>query len=217
MKIQWWRGAVRAVLFAGAAMSGCGGGSPPPASSSLCGVIEPCGGDVTGTWKVIDSCANITAIRTAVTAICPQETVSIADLTTTGSITFNADMTYTSANVIARSAQSFSEPIGCLNGMTCADRAASLNTPASTGSCSGSDVCVCSASSTTDYFGVAGTYSLYSGQEGFMKLASNGGGNLDSISYCVQGEELHLITLLSSAAADGGTSVLGFDVVARRQ
>jgi len=200
-------------MSAGALVFGCGGKSAQVPSE--CGRSSPCGGDLTGTWKVIGACVNTSAIAADVRASCAQETITINTVDGSGSITFGSDMTYANANIVEHNSLSSTEPASCLSGRTCAEQAASLQTPVATASCTGTSSCTCSVNSTTDYFGSSGSYTI-SGV-GLLGIASNGGGNLDSISYCVDGDVLHLLTLLPATSDGGSSSTVAVDIVAQRQ
>ncbi len=72
---------------------GAGGGGAAPAS---CDQAQPCGGDVVGTWTVVESCVAITGELnlTAVGVGCASATVTASSLEVSGTWTANADMTY---------------------------------------------------------------------------------------------------------------------------
>jgi hypothetical protein len=78
-------------------MSGSGGGA-------ACTDAEPCGGDLTGTWTV-QACSLMVVGMVDVTGLgldpqCTMGTITAGSLQITGSLTFNADMTFTDATTM---------------------------------------------------------------------------------------------------------------------
>ena len=98
-------------LFVGLAVPGCG------SSGGTCGNTAACGGAIAGTWTITSSCVSESA--SMVDSQCPSATASSSALTITGSITYNADGTYSSTSTVSGSIE-VTLPPSCLtmNGVT---------------------------------------------------------------------------------------------------
>ena len=188
---------VATVVFSaalGLTMFSCGGGS------GSCGKVQPCGGDVVGNYSVSAACYDTAALNMMnVIADCPGATVNISGLSVSGSGSFNADMTYSVMETISASV-SEAIPASCLmmSGitLTCAQLDQAIQTlltqnPGTYQSahCSGSSSCTCSfvlaAQTTTE----TGTYTT----SGTTITTTDSTGTSSSSSYCVQGNELHML------------------------
>ena len=156
----WWR----ALAVGSMVLCGCSGGSEAPPS---CLTVQPCGGDLVGTWRFLGACAADIQTWTAMEqARCPSGRAGSVGVGVSGTITFNADLTYRAEgwNTTFSETSSFDERCG--DGTSCADRSASV--VSSDGSfakriCSGSGVCACSVSS-LDAVTETGTYTINSVQ-----------------------------------------------------
>jgi hypothetical protein len=153
------------VLGCGADGGGAAGGVMPAPQG--CGTVDPCGGDLTGTWKVLGGCLTPAEFDDTV---CPQATFQLTTLSYAGTMTFNPDMTYTATDFIENRAEIDTIPTTCLGApvQTCAEEDASLksevNTLSGTGlssaSCTGSSTCTCSVAEADKVIGDSGSYSL---------------------------------------------------------
>src|SRR5689334_4818493 len=88
-KVLWACG-----LAMGVWMAGCGGSSakPPPAS---CLTVQPCGGDVVGTWSFLGGCSDLAAQTEQLSLDCQGASVNSNSESLSGLVTFNADLSYT--------------------------------------------------------------------------------------------------------------------------
>jgi hypothetical protein len=179
-------------------LSSCGGGG------GSCGKVTPCGGDVVGSYTITAGCINNAALNMqlgSTSTSCPGLSVSVSGTNVTGSGSFNADMTYTVTETVKLSAVE-TIPTSCLSQsgvtLTCAqlDQAlqqeiASGSTTISSGHCSGTSSCTCSftipAQTTTE----TGTYTT----SGTTITMTPSTGTTSSDSYCVQGNELHVMSV----------------------
>ena len=215
---------IGALILAGAQL-GCGGGSPAimPAPAT-CGTVSMCGGDLTGTWKVLGGClAPINFENYA----CPSETDTLSGLSYTGTVTIDpSSMTWTATDFIqTRSDQIVITPSACpaISDQTCAALDSAYGTALSerggSAVCTGSTTCTCSATSRQQVIGTSGTYSLLGDQISFVDSAGasvlypNG-----PFSYCVQNGLLHLIGI-AITVGDGGaaTTTIMSDIVLQLQ
>lgn len=177
----------------GGGTGGSGSGGSGGTGSGSCGMVEPCGGDIVGTWNVTGECINSMVLDPQTQAICAQASISNISISVSGSGTFNADLTYSLAENVTVMV-TWNVPATCLAGETC-DYFASMfqgQLPANTTfTCTGSSACTCTeaASGTADD---NGTYAL-SGSN--ISVTSAVSGSTSSGGYCVQGSTLHLITL----------------------
>jgi hypothetical protein len=191
--------------------SSCGGGS--------CGKVQPCGGNVVGSWKASGSCVNSASFSSVLGMGCVGTTGS-AHLSVSGTVNYNADMTYAAA-LTESGTVSITLPPACrMQGaitLTCsqtdqqvkANLAASANAAFETVSCSGSDAsCTCRVTVTNLPMSDAGTFST----SGTMLTMTSG-----TTDYCVTGNELHLISVdTTMPMGPMGQVVIASDVVLTR-
>jgi hypothetical protein len=192
--------------------------------ASNCGLVQPCGGDLTGTWKIVATCGtSSTAADSFQDSQCPNAAAS-ADLSITGMVSFNADKSYASDEMLAGSL-TISLPTSCLtqNGTTstCADETqmfqASIDaggTPFSTASCAGTNGgCSCTLVTTPMMNSTAGTWST----AGTTFTIVSSAGKTSTTSYCVQGSYVHVISLdMTMPMGSMGTFKITEDVVVDR-
>jgi hypothetical protein len=212
---------VGALIVAGASLA-CGGNGGIMPAPATCGQIAPCGGDLTGTWKVLGGClAPINFENFA----CPLETDKLAGLSYSGTVTFNPSLlTYTATNFFQSRSDIVAIPSSCLVLLneTCADLNSAYQTALSerggSASCMGSTTCTCSATSKEAVVGTSGTYSVSEDQLNFTDFI--GTDEIDSygpLSYCVQNGQLHLMTTETNVGDGGVTTTIVSDVVAQLQ
>jgi hypothetical protein len=217
---------VSALLLAAAPL-GCGGrpdGLPPAGimpAPATCGTVAPCGGDVTGTWKVLGGCIpNATA-----PGACTQ--VEIQTLSFAGTATFNPDLTYTAPDFTEIRAEVDTTPVSCWGGYqmrTCAQEDQALKAqvgPVGTlsyASCTGSSTCACTVAETAaQVLGDSGTYSL---QGSLINFSSVSGpfSSLSGLSYCVQDGLFHLLEATTVVDGSGvATTSVYSDIVLQLQ
>jgi hypothetical protein len=202
--------ALSACIAIGVTIIGCGNSSSGSGSdpSATCGKVAACGGNIVGSWKVGASCASPS---TPSIMGCTNASVKDANVSASGTSTFNSDGTFT-----VETTQSASEtlviPMSCLSagGMTatCGQLstilgAALMGDAGTTASCttSGSD-CDCTIALPSSATHEMGTYTV-SGNT----LTTTSNGTMTSTDYCVQGNELHVIS--SGANAGGSGDVVG--------
>jgi hypothetical protein len=194
-----------------------------PAPES-CATVAPCGGDPTGTWKVLGGCITPAGLN-------PPECTQVQLLTLNfrGAVTFNPDMTFTTTDFTEDRAEVDTTPLSCWSGyrymnMTCADEEKSLQANVNHGgilsyaSCAGSTTaCACTIAETAKtVIGDSGTYSLQGNQ---ISLTETSGDALnEGFSYCVQDGLLHLTTTTTSVDSGGvQTTAVDSDIVAQMQ
>jgi hypothetical protein len=149
-----------------------------------------------GTWKVSGSCVNSAALMSTFTDAlgggCPGATISNASVTTSGTLSLNADMTYAiSGDQTVKFTMNV--PASCLNGATCADLATQLQNDFPTATCTGSSSCACALSQDAPQTD-SGTYTI-SGSQIVIESPSQGE---STQSFCVQGSTLHLVDVDST-------------------
>src|SRR5262245_56084921 len=79
-------------------------GLPPPGimpAPPTCGTVLPCGGDLIGTWKIIGGCLGPSAGESLPCG----GTVQLLTLSYGGTMTFNADLTYTFTDLASERAE----------------------------------------------------------------------------------------------------------------
>lgn len=121
-----------ALALSGITLSACGGGAGGACPSAA---FTACGGDVQGTWNLVNECFEF---DDPPSAECPEATVE-AHTTASGSIVFRSDGTY-SSSLLFGGELALEAPASCLDpGETCAD----LSDPADGTTCQGTDPCQC--------------------------------------------------------------------------
>ena len=193
--------------------AGCGGSSAPP----NCGQEQPCGGDVVGAWSFLGACQNVKAASTDVMGVCPGASITSANTSLTGSLTFNSDLTYTASNWHETFTLTETVPLSCTDGTACADGNGTSTdtnngmTVSVTVNCTGTTVCNCRLSGTLSLTSDTGTYAL-SGTTLQMTGAATSGG----FPYCVEENRLHLMQLSTTMTTPMGQAVITSDIVAQK-
>jgi len=187
-------------------LGGCGSGD-----GGSCGTVAACGGNIVADWTIVDAC--LSAGGAAVFGdFCPTATIDGSGIRASGTAAYRADGTF-DATITMSGSVAFTLPASCLmmNGITitCAQLDQAVKQQQMTDpdpsiqsiSCAGTSSCRCTAQMVPQTSPGAGTYST-SG----TTLTENG---VESGSYCVKGNELHLI---SGSMAMGSFELTG-DIV----
>jgi len=172
-----------------AAQITCGGSGAPP----HCDQVEPCGGDVVGAWTFAGGCENTAVANMNLSTSCPGGSINSINISVTGSIAFNSDMTYMTTNVNASIHASETVPLSCTTATSCA--AVTSTATGTTVTCSGGTTCTCSVTVTGLSGGVlggttSGTYSI-----SVTTLTLQTAATTSSNDYCVQGNEVHFMSV----------------------
>jgi hypothetical protein len=205
-------------LLGGLALSatGCGGGNGAPPN---CGTTQPCGGDVVGMWHFAGTCSNLKGTSAEVAAACPGASVTANNVSLTGSLTFNADQTYTATNWHETFSGVENIPLSCLaaSATVCADlngtESDSTNgkTVTTTTTCTGTATCSCRIVGTVTLASDAGNYYVAG-----TTLQMIGGSTSADFAYCVEETRLHLLQLSTTMTTPLGQAVILADVVLER-
>jgi hypothetical protein len=169
------------VLACLSTLSSCGGGS------GTCGGAAACGGNIVGTWRIVSTCGG-SPMASVNNMPCPGASVSADNVSISGTITFNSDMSY-SGNVSVSGSETAVFPPSCLTqGTTCADlnQIFSLDPSGSHCSSQGSS-CACTIVAPRMPLTSGGTYMTTSA--GLLTETPEGGAPQQS-DYCVQGSTL---------------------------
>jgi hypothetical protein len=203
-RVEW-----RAVLLATALvpmLSTCGS-----SGGGSCGKVAPCGGDITGNWTITDACVSNSALMAQLTQLIPNCTTATATATgvhATGSASFNADMTYTVTETLSASGQAKIPP-ECVQvaGLTLScDQVDQLvqgilaTNPMGVQSahCSGSGTCTCDVTLAPTTTNEMGTYTT----SGTTLTTTTNTGTVNTVSYCVQKNELHMTVVNPTMPTD---------------
>jgi len=189
-----WKAVVLA-LAAAPILSACG-----DSGGGSCGKVAPCGGDIVGDWTISGACANTASLAMQIIPNCPTATATASSIHATGSASFNPDMTYSLSETLTVSA-SGTVPSSCLMYagfmLTCADfnlliqEYVAMNpTMVQSATCAGGDTCNCSFTLAPQTRNETGTY-LTTGTE----LSTTVNGVLYGTAYCVQKNELHMVSV----------------------
>ncbi|MES1207276.1 MAG: hypothetical protein ABUS79_15170 [Pseudomonadota bacterium] len=184
-------------VFMAALAGGCGGDG----ASESCGKVQPCGGDIKGQWTVGAACVSEVAVMTQLSTLaglCPAATITDATVTSTGSFSFTAGMTYT-MSLSSHGTAKANVPASCLSGLSCANLNGLLQVQLllnpqpglQSVTCAGTAGCVCTAVTTSDSLTESGTYSTAGSR---LSTVSSAGAS-STRNYCVQGSTLHFVTV----------------------
>jgi len=168
----------------------CGGDGAGGGGS--CGAVQPCGGSLIGTWTVNDSCQSVTDFTFDMA--CPEASIDQSAIITSGSLTFNADMTVT-VNLSQSGTLRVTAPLSCLTQVTTCDEYASVFSP---GPPDATTTCTTVAGNACDCTLVYATPQTTSGSGTYTTTGSTLSWTLSGDSdgsYCVQGNTLHLMAL----------------------
>jgi len=202
------------VMSSGLAAGGCGGGSGNGAGPATCRQVQPCGGDVVGSWSFQGACEDAAAASLDLASTCPGAGVSSVNIALTGSLVFNADMTYNASGWHETFSGNETVPLSCAGATACSDlnQSENQNTGAATVqlslTCTGTTTCGCHVSGMLTLSSEPGTFTTAG-----TNLDMTGGGDgitSSSFSYCVAGDKLHLMELNSAGQ-------IVSDIVAQKQ
>jgi len=190
-------GATGALVGVVALLSACGGGNGGASRSDGggdgCLQVSACGGSLIGTWTVQSSCEALILITAGFE--CPGTTLDESMLVTSGTLTYNADLTYTS-NVTWSGTLRWKLDVACIGFPDCETYVTAKNTGQGPGtSCTTVSGTFCDCAyvySVPDVVSDSGTYTT----SGNMLTSTSSKTPLNPYSrpYCVQGNELHLLT-----------------------
>ena len=210
-----------AVVGLGLSLGGLGCGSSSGSAGS-CGQVEPCGGDVVGNWKFTGSCVNRMTVMDAVASdfsFCPTFTIGAVNLSTTGTATFGADMSY-SVNATQSGSESFNLPASCLSGVSCAALSTAIQAAVGPGtgvdsaSCTGSGGCTCTMVLTPTATSETGTYAT----SGNTLTTTASDGTVSGQDYCVKGTSMHLVEVDTTMnMGPMGQATINSDIVLQKQ
>jgi hypothetical protein len=182
----------------GSGGDGSGGGGSGGAAE-MCGV-DPCGGDVVGTWVGSSACfdrATFSAeFLAGVKASCPTASLGNYTLMPTGMLALNADMSYT-GTLATDASIDVNLPAACVGTMTCAQVQQTMQgvvgrNGVTSVTCVGTGSCVCTTMQTIPIIEATGTWAM-SGTTVTFAGAPGGNGPV-----CVVGSSLHLLGLDST-------------------
>jgi hypothetical protein len=201
-------------LGGGPAIASCGdGGATGPTS---CSQIQPCGGDVVGTWHFVGTCQDTVTMTAQAESECPGGSVDHATVDVSGTVTYRADLSYTLTALTQSSSETKTIPLSCTSYASCAELQTSLGAGPSNGtvsaSCTGTTTCVCAVSSSVGPLNDVGTYIL-SG----TNLITSGVDSQELNPYCVRNDRLDLLDLSASLTDPSGKPLLLSDIALQKE
>ncbi|MFZ5893574.1 MAG: hypothetical protein ACOY0T_21105 [Myxococcota bacterium] len=187
------------VLFALSLVCGCGDddNKDTGASGGSCKANVACGGDITGTWTITESCV----ARLVGTASCPGLVGDGSRVQQRGTVTYNSNGTY-SANTTTTGLLRVTYPAECISSLSCLEVEQRVTTSLPAGyesaTCvdAGGNACTCDFTLSSQASTDSGTYST-SGN----RLTQMGAASQVSAEYCVTDKELKL-TVRSTTSND---------------
>lgn len=189
-------------------LTACGGSSSQ--SGGGCGAASACGGDIVGTWQVSSSCLAVDTSSMMDSTSCPGETASASGTKITGTISYNADKTYSSTLTTSGSVV-VTLPASCLTQqgvtVTCAQLqqalSGAMSSTFSSVTCAESGGgCACSVGLNPVTATQTGSYSTAAG----VLTQTETGGSPDDSNYCVQGNTLTISPGSGSNAMSNGVT-----------
>jgi hypothetical protein len=180
------------VLLVLAALTSCGGGD------GTCAAVTPCGGTIAaGRYRISSYCVSSSAPLRSNS--CPAGiTVNFSNFTVKGTVTFNADNTYSTQGT-AGGTVTETIPAECLRRggvqITCAQLQQSLQVQAPDGRCSGNSACTCTFTIENQPTEAMGTYST----SGNILTVTPDGGEASSGSYCATPTEVSFSAMSMSS------------------
>ncbi|HVY29555.1 MAG TPA: arabinofuranosidase catalytic domain-containing protein [Polyangiaceae bacterium] len=197
-----------------AAGGGSGTGSGGSAQGGACSATAACGGDAVGTWKVAASCLSVSGELNLKSFGSCEHVPTVGTRSVTGSVSLNADSTWSDKTVTTGSEQMTFGP-ECMmissTPVTCEGIAGFLKTYGyATASCTAANGgCACTA--TVNQMGGLGLVQPAPTRDGNYKAT---GSELDTTgdtdakySYCASGGNLTLIPLSANPAVSGSVSL----------
>jgi hypothetical protein len=191
-------------MLAGAA---CGRGAP-----SDCGRVEPCGGDLVGTWQLSGTCATNPVVPVS---FCAAATVAHSTFHVSGSATFGADGSFAISATKSGTIE-YAVPASCLvlpggGSESCAQLTPTVPAGLGVQCVEEGDGCHCTFVIAPRDVAESGTYV----SKGTSLSAVPAGGQIDGASYCVAGDRLHLLSIvpIDAGAADAGAPLVFGDLV----
>jgi hypothetical protein len=192
---------MRALALGLLAVSGLAAGCSGSSGGGTCGGVDPCGGDVVGSWSIVDSCLSANGMFAAdkqafFSGFCTGTgTGAVSDDAATaswvGAWSFDASMAYT-ISILETVHESFT----CNDGETCSAldteiKTAQANTPTiqSAGCQQVGAACKC----TVDWATFNDESGTYSAAGTAISLAPTSGLPTAPIGYCVKGNTMHWI------------------------
>jgi hypothetical protein len=208
------------------ALAGCGGGGHGPAAT--CGQVQPCGGALAGSWKVVATCANFAVLSAGASVLlgCAGIDLEVVQSAASGTLTFARDATYRTSLMVSGTLRA-TLPLACAQAkgipLTCAEAAIALRIALAATPTVQAVTCASGATGCTCDFMVGGESSVESGT--FSTSATEvdtavTGETAVTRHYCVQGTTLHLMGVDRSVSLGPlGTFQLPLDedLVATRQ
>ena len=165
-------------------MGGTGGGGT--GGTSGCGSVQPCGGDLVGTWT-------ITGIRVNTPSMadpsCPGSGLSNVNATESGTVTYTAGGTY-STNIVGTLTYTETIPQSCIAPAICSDLVYSYSLIGAAATCSGTTVCMC----TVAIAGTGAEAGSYSTSGTSVTRTDTATAGTDTMAYCVQGNTVHFLS-----------------------
>jgi hypothetical protein len=203
---RWGRAAALGLVIAGGA--GCGASD----SGDACARVQPCGGDLLGTWQLSSACASEPPLPGK---LCAAATVINASFSITGTETFEADLSYSLSATTSGTIQ-VSVPASCLivgnATMTCAQLTPQVTPEVNARCVESSAGCDCTFVLLQTDVRAAGTYVT----SGTSLNETPVGGAAASSGYCVDGDRLHVLTRDAAAATASGQPAIVTDLVGRK-
>jgi hypothetical protein len=176
------------------AVGGAGGAGGGVAD---CGEVQPCGGEIVGSWTIKGACApapTLAGVVAQLEALCG-DVVTTTTIDVSGTVVLNADGTYTTSGTDGANA-TVHVTASCLaqSGMTCDDVGRGVGTASACVSASGA--CDCTLSTPAQSATQTGTYTVSGTSLTLDVMTPAPRTEIDG--FCVTGDELHVMNVDTS-------------------
>ncbi len=186
---------------AGAGNVGTGNTAGAGNAANSCPAFSACGGDLVGTWTIQQYCVNVP--MDAISALCPGASIGLSTLDVSGTMTFGADNTVTSAGSVSF-AENVKFPASCMTSAECTEYKAQLVAQGEDAQCSYDAAAGCScAVNLSENPMASGTYQVQGSQLTVTDSSSSDAPEVDS--FCVSG---NTATLYQESNGVVGTMVM---------
>src|ERR1051325_1342147 len=203
---------VASAASCGGSSGGAGGGVGGPLG---CAQVAPCGGAVLGGWNLTTACINTSALNATIKAVCPGASASASAPMISGTVTYNADLTYAASNVTEAIVLTEIVPLSCTGETDCATFGQSVTSGSTMVTCSGSGTCTCTFSGSMSPMSESGTYSMAGT---VLSMTPDTTGVPSDNPYCIKASHLHIMSLDTTMnMGPMGTAAIETDIIGQTQ
>jgi hypothetical protein len=207
------------IALLSAASTACASEHASAGSAAACMNVGPCGGELVGSWKMVNFCFDQPSAPADLSAACPSVALKVSNVSVAGNVMYNADKTFSQSATITASV-GLTLPGSCLQGqnaVTCTQIEASSNQDASSSPLTCTTLadggCQCN-SALHETAEASGTYTVDKSRLTQFDV----GGGTDDEDFCVKGSNLYLLApAMMNMQMPAEAGVLSGSLVLQRQ